>query len=256
MASLRPCRLGSDREPPHQLGGEHEVTKLKVWGGFWYSYSYWDRTNRPKEIEVRWSDGTQESFDLADEKKVSELVLDAPKTTSTVRIRIKQVYSGSTWLDTAISEIQVFDSSQDETATVASMSSSSKLAADADGDYEPINVTDGLSDSMWCEGSADGDGSGEWIEFTFDGEQRVAKLKMINGIGTSLPFWMKGNRVTSGTLTFSDGATESITIRSIMLPQTIEFTARKTRSVRLTMGDVTRGTEFNDLCISEASFEE
>ena len=42
--------------------------------------------------------------------------------------------------------------------------------------------------------------------------------------------------MTSGTLTFSDGSKESITIRNTMRPQKIEFPARTTRSVRLTIG--------------------
>jgi len=227
-----------------------------VWGGLWYSFGYFQRANRPKEVELRYSDGASDSFTLDDEMAVQEFVLPEARTTSTIRIKVKGIYSGNTWLDTAISEVQVFDAAPEDFAVARSVRASSVAAADADGSYEPGNVSDGIKDTMWCEGDRDGDGTGEWLEFQFAGATRVGSLSLLNGIGSSLPFWMKGNRVSAATLTFSDGSTEAITVRNTMLSQDISFSPRTTSSVRLTITGVVKGKEFNDLCISEARFSE
>jgi len=235
------------------LGGEHQVRKLKIWGGMWYSREYWQRSNRPREIELRWSDGSSEVVTLADEMKPQEFSF--AKRTSSVRLRIKSVYPGNTWLDTPISEVQVFDDQPEDGAVVRGITASTELTPDADGTYEAFNVSDGLTDSMWCEGSKEGDGVGEWLEFQFAGQQRVNTLRLVNGIGTGLPYWMKGNRAASATLTFSDGSTERITIRNTMLPQEVTFPSHLTANVKVTFDEVVAGKEYNDLCLSEAHFE-
>jgi hypothetical protein len=66
---------------------------------------------------------------------------------------------------------------------------------------------------------------------------------------------MKGNRVTSATLTFSDGATETVAIKNSMMCQTVTFPSHQTSSVRVTVTEVSKGKEYNDLCISEARFK-
>lgn len=236
------------------LGGTKTINRIRIWGGLWYSAEYWERANRPKDLEVKFSDGSTQKITLTNEMKVQDFPLSA-KSTSSVRLRVESVHSGSTWHDTAISEVQVYDTSPDGVASVREMTSSSESPADADGNYGAANVGDGVVDSMWCEGDAEGDGTGDWIDFAFTGSQQVSSLHLVNGIGTSLSFWMKGNRATGATLTFSDGSAERVTIKNVMLPQKVEFSPRTTSSVRVTFDEVTRGKEFNDLCISEAYFE-
>lgn len=238
------------------LGGTKTVYSLKVWGGMWYSGDYWKRGNRPREIEVEYSDGTKDTFALKNEMRVQDLSLPTPKKTTSVKIRLKGIYDGSTWLDTSISEVQVFDNESDAVVTGRSFKASSALPADADGNYDPANIYDGLSDSMWCEGEAAGDGTNSWVEVGFAGSHSVSKVNLVNGMGTSLPFWMKANRVTAATLTFSDGASETIAIKNQMMPQTVAFPAHATSSVKMTFTTVVKGKEFNDLCISEATFSE
>lgn len=236
------------------LGGERTVQKIRVWGGLWYSADYWKRANRPKDIEIAWSDGTSDVLTLKDEMKVQEFTLAKARKTTVAKIKVKSVYNGSTWLDTAFSEIQLFDAESDAHVHPRAVSASSNLPADADGNYDPMNVADGIVDSMWCEGSKAGDGSGEHLEFTFGGSQPVSKVTLVNGIGTSMPYWMKGNRAGTATLKFSDGSTHEITLKNSIFPQTHEFPAKTTSSVRMTFGAVVKGKEYNDLCISEAYF--
>lgn len=237
------------------LGGEHKIGALRVWGGDWFSGDSWSRANRPKELEIKFSDESTEVMTLTDEMVVQEHKFDKPVSTTSVRVKVKGVYSGSTWHDTVISEIQVVEAGRGGVAQVSGFNASTTLPADNDGSYDPKNVSDGIVDSMWCEGSKDGDGTGDWLEFNFGGSTSVSSIGLVNGIGTSLPFWMKGNRATAAQLTFSDGSTEDITIKNSMLPQTVSFSPHQTSSVKLTFTGVAKGKEYNDLCISEAYFK-
>jgi hypothetical protein len=117
-----------------------------------------------------------------------------------------------------------------------------------------MQAADGINDSMWCEGNKAGDGTNEWIEFTFPAAQAVAKLSLVNGVGSSMGTWMKSNRATAATLTFSDGSTAAVALKNSMLPQVVEFPSRTTSKVRVTFTTVVKGKEFNDLCVSELGF--
>lgn len=238
------------------LGGTTDVSKIKLWGGDWYSSDYWARANRPKEIELTFSDGSTETWAIDDSQTIAVKEFAKPKSTSTIKFKVKGVHSGSTWHDTVISEIQVFEKGGGAEAVVREVTASTELPADTDGNYNASNIADGILDSMWCEGNADGDGAGESLEVQFGGATRVSKLHMVNGIGGSLPLWMKANRAASATLTFSDGSTEAITIKNSMMPQVISFGAKSTSSVKITFNEIKAGKEYNDLCISEARFSE
>lgn len=237
------------------LGGEHRVHKLKVWGGMWFSREYWHRSNRPRRLKATFSDGSTETLEIADEMAPHEHILSSPKATTSVRLEIEDVYAGNTWLDTPISEVQVFDDTPGEAAPVRAASASSVLPDDADGSYHPANLYDGLTDSMWCqaEGAEAGDEE-PWIQVDFAGRRRVDSLHLINGIGSGLKFWMKGRRATAARLEFSDGSTETIEIRNTMLPQDISFPAHETSSVKLVVTGVKKGKEYDYLCLSEAVF--
>ncbi len=236
------------------LGGAHKVSGIKVWAGDWYSFNSWEAANRPKEIELKFSDDSTEKFILEDAKKVHSLEFKEREATS-IRIRLKAVYSGSTWSDTGISEVQVVGPAQGE-AMPAKLSASSEAKEDGDGNYAVANLSDGITDSMWCEGNTESDGKGEWVKFDFGADHAVSKVSLVNGMGSSLSLWMKGNRASSATLEFSDGSTTEIAIKPTIRGQEISFDTKKTSSVKITFTGVVAGKEFNDLCISEAYFSE
>jgi hypothetical protein len=231
------------------------VSMIRIWGGYWFSEQEWSRANRPKEIELQFGEDKSEVVTLTDEKKMQEFIISSKPRTDSIRLKLKSVYAGTAWPDTAISEIQVFDDSEDKIAVVKTHKASSQLPLDADGNYNPENVSDGLVDSMWCEGSKDGNGEGEWLEFELAEAQKIQLLGLVNGIGGSIKYWMMGNRVSAATLSFDDGSTEAITVKNTMLPQMITFPARTTKKVKLTFDKVVQGKEYNDLCISEAYFK-
>jgi len=236
------------------LGGEKEVAALKFWGGNWFSASSFQQTMRPNEVELTWSNGKSEKLNIPDGMKPFEYKLSSPVKTSTIKVTIRSVHtSGTAFADATISEIQVIDTTPSKMATVASATASSTAKADADGDYDPANLIDGLSDTMWCESGPEG-GTGESVEWKFKTKQSISTLVLNNGIGTSLPYFMKGNRLTAATLEFGDGSKQAITVKNSMLPQKISFSTVNTDSVKLHVDTITKGKEFDDLCLSEAYF--
>lgn len=236
------------------LGGEHSVNGFTIWGGYGYSRTYWGHYNRPKSVVVEFSDGSTQEFPLADTFGAQEVNFPSPKKTASLRFRVKAAYSSDAYNDTAISEIQIRDGAKDNSVPVAGVSSSSVFPADADGNYEGRNTVDGLLDTMWCEGNKTGDGTGDWVEYTFAGPQSVSSLVLRNGNGTSFGLFMKGNRVTQATLAFGDGSRETVMVKDTISEQVLTFSPRSTTKVRLTVDVVKKGSEFNDLCLSEVAF--
>jgi hypothetical protein len=233
------------------LDGTQTVHGIRLWNGNWYTRDFWERHNRIKEIVVTFSDGSTQRFTLKDEMVPEEIRFPSPVQTSSVKIQIKGIYNGSTFNDTCLSEVQVFDNAPEQNVSAASFESSSIYPADVDGSYEPERMQDTLLDTMWCEGDA-GDGMGQWVQMNLGGNKNVSSLVIRNGNADSFAMSMKSNRATGATLTFSDGSTRAITLKASALEQVIDFGSRNTSSVRLTVTEVKPGTEFNDLCISEA----
>jgi hypothetical protein len=236
--------------------GDKSLTGFTIWPGYWYNFEYWQRYARPKTIVVEFSDGSSQEFAVADSFKPQSFTFSAPKKTSSARVKVKAVYAGSTFPDFAISELVFRDAAPERGVAVKAFAASSTFPSDGDGNYEPANMQDGVLDSMWCEGKKDSDGANEWVEFTFGGATSISKLALRNGSATSLGMWMKSNRATGGTLTFSDGSTESVVVKDTMSEQVISFPAHTTSKVRLTFTTVNKGKEFNDLCVSEAIWME
>ncbi len=238
------------------LGGSHTVTHIKLWNGNWYSWDFWNRHNRAKEIEISFTDGTSQKFTLKDEKVAEVITFDKPVTTSTLKLKIKGIYRGTTFNDTCVSEIAVFNDQPEVFHTVAATTDSGHLPEDADGTYDVSNTWDLLNDTMWCENQKDGDGTGAWVEYRFGKTVRVGKLLFLNGNAYDTTFWRKSNRATQISLSFSDGTRETIAVKDFIMLQTLRFPARDTSSVRIQFDTVKAGTEYNDLCVSEARFAE
>lgn len=233
------------------LGAETSVKQVKLWAGDWSTWDYWSRANRPKEIELKFSDGSTQVVTLKNEKVAQTFTVDGGgKSTTSVRLKVKSIYDGSTWLDTGISEVQLFG----DVGAPATAAASTTAAEDGDGNYAAANTLDGLSDTMWCEGDK-GDGTGQWIEVNLGAARSVSSMSLINGMGSSMVLWMKANQATRLALTFSDGATETVAIdRPSFRPATYTFAPHTTTKVRVTVAAVKAGAEFNDTCVSELSF--
>lgn len=233
-----------------EFGATTEVTEIHVWAGMWYSTEFWNRANRPREVEIKAGDGSKTLCEMTDVQEVQICKLDKPTKTDQVTLTFKGSYSGTTWMDTGLSEIIVMDSGPPTYHKPTAVTASSELPDDGDGPYSAGKAADGMVDSMWCEGNKEGDGKGEWIELDLGSGKTVSEIEVVNGIGSSMTVWKKGNRATNVTLTFSDGSTKSATLKDSHRPQTVKI-GKQTSKIKLTVDGVTKGTEYNDLCISE-----
>jgi hypothetical protein len=242
-----------------ELGSEQEVSGLRIWNGNWYSQDFWVRHNRVQNLEVAFSDGSKESFSLKNERVPETLQFSAPKRTSSLRLRVRSVYQGTTFDDTVISELRILNNEPASYFDVSAWSDSSHLPADGDGTYDPPNLWDGILDSMWCEG-VEGDGNGEWVEFDFGRPRTISKLHLVNGNAYNLMWWMKSNRVLSAQLEFSNGSTQEVAVKNSIREQTINLEPVTASKVRMRVTSVKRGSmakkspEFDCVCISEAKF--
>ncbi|HJN72329.1 MAG TPA: discoidin domain-containing protein [Myxococcota bacterium] len=236
--------------------GEVTLTSFRVWNGNFYSYDFWNRHNRIKELELEFSDGTKQVITLTDEMAPELVTLEKPVKTSSVKMKIKGIYRGSTFNDTVISEVIFFDQRSDGRVPVKAYQASTVYPADADGSYDPKNLGDGAVDSLWCEGVEDGDGTGEWVQLDFGRSHTISKLELVNGNAYNIMYFMKGNRATEMTLSFSDGSTQTVAVKGSPSLQTIAISPVSTSAVRMTFTAVQTGKEFNDLCIAEAVFVE
>lgn len=237
-----------------EFGGEKTLTELRIWGGCWYNKAYWGHFSRPKTIIAEFSDGTTQELNLKDEFAPQVFPLAAGKKTASVKLKVTAVYQGDAYNDTAISEVVFLDNTPDATPVASGAKASTTLPADGDGNYDAKNAADGIVDSLWCEGSKGGDGTGEWIEIAFPGPVTVSKLKIRNGVTYSSEIFKKANRATGATLTFSDGSTQTVALRGLLpVEEAVSFTPVSTTSVRVTFTAITKGTEFNDMCVAEVS---
>jgi len=239
------------------LEGPQTVSAVRVWNGDWITADLWKRENRMQDIEIETSDGTKYPFKLKDEMAVETLTFPSAVTTSSVRIRYKTIFRGSTFNDTGISEIQVLDTTPSKNVPVAGYSASSTYPADADGNYGPENLGDGMIDSLWCE-NAKTDGTGEWVQFTFSSSHALQGMSIRNGNTSSLPLFMSGSHASGVTLTFSDGTTQQIPLKASINDQLVPLGGKSTSTVKVAVTGVQKGQDPSntDLCFSEISFVE
>jgi hypothetical protein len=237
------------------LGGTKNVTRLQVLAGDWSSGSGWTRANRPKELEIKWSDGSTANWTLGDEARIQTFTPPGPKATSSVRLKINSIYAGSAFPDTAISEILVYDDAADANASVRKVTASSEFPADAEGAYYAEQAADNVRDTFWCEGNKASDGVGETLEFAFDAPTRVSSLRVCTGMCSTPDMLKKGNAPSRVTLTFSDGSSQSVDLKALMpLAQRVSITPVTTSSVKMRIDAVRKGSEFDDACVSEVTF--
>jgi len=237
------------------LGEPQDVTKITILAGDWSSGGDWQRANRPNELELKFSDGSVERWSLADEWKAQTFSFDKAKTTSTIRFKVNSLHNGTAFPDTAISEIMVFDDKPGSTVQVKAVTASSEFPSDNDGAYFASQAADGIRDTMWCEGDAETDGVGSWVEFDLGGAHTVSSMKICTGMCASNDIHKKGNAPSALTVSFSDGSSQKVTLKDFFLPQMVKFAAPHTASsVKLTIDGVRKGSEYDDACFSEVTF--
>lgn len=87
------------------FSGQNNIVGFTIHAGYHASEHLYDVNSRPSTIELTFSDGTVANFQLADHHGSQTIYFSRPVKASSVTIKIKDVYEGSQWEDTAISEI-------------------------------------------------------------------------------------------------------------------------------------------------------
>jgi hypothetical protein len=237
------------------LASEALISEIRIWNGNWYTKDSWETCNRVRELEAIFSDGTRETFTLADRQEVETIKLKSPKKTSSVKLKPKSVYGGRGCNQTGFSEVQLIDSTPEPYVQTVSYESSSHHPPSGDGHYRPSNLGDGILDTMWCENDA-GSGSGEWVELSLGKATSVSRLSLVNGNAFSFSEFMGFNRAKTIELQFSDGSTVSLTPKPTPSAQELSFPARTTSSVRIKITDAMSGKNGHEiLCLSEARLQ-
>ena len=103
------------------VSGQGEGESITVWfddtcrlsgfsisAGYHKTASLYEKNSRPKEIELTFSDGSSCRVTLEDRMAQQTVTLSAPVDTASLTIRLVSVYPGTTYTDTAISEIVPF----------------------------------------------------------------------------------------------------------------------------------------------------
>lgn len=94
-----------------EAGQDQVVTGINILAGYAKNDQIYKQNNRVKTLKVECSDGTSKVFtleDLADYLAYQELEFDSPVRTKFIKLTIIDVYPGSKYEDTCISEITLY----------------------------------------------------------------------------------------------------------------------------------------------------
>lgn len=116
------------------------------------------------------------------------------------------------------------------------------------------NLIDNNPKTNWTEG-VQGNGEGEYIDFTFHTEQPVAGFIIWAGNHASAEYYTKNARPKTISLTFSDGTVLEYSFLDEKEEHKIYFdNVINTKSIRLTIDSVYPGSKWSDTVISEIAF--
>ncbi len=118
--------------------------------------------------------------------------------------------------------------------------------------YKVENVIDDNESTAWIEG-VNGDGIGEYIEFSSKGTFRVDKIDIINGLSKSEKTYKNNNRIKKVVIEFSDKTQQVYELKDNNMDyQTIDIGGKNTNSIKITIQEVyTESRIYQDSCISE-----
>ena len=116
------------------------------------------------------------------------------------------------------------------------------------------SVCDNDTSTAWVEG-AQGNGIGESITIQFDKDYFVKEIAINAGYQKSSDLYLKNNRPSQITVSFSDGTSESHYLDDVNGIQYVRLDESVvTDKVVLTIDAVYQGTAYTDTCISEIGF--
>lgn len=134
-------------------------------------------------------------------------------------------------------------------------SASSTLKPSNIGNYNASKAIDGDPNTPWVEG-AEGLGIGEWLKIELSQASTVSSIRIINGYNFTSSDkigerFYKNGRVKTATLEFSNGSRQKIQLKDNNKWQSFDLGGVKTSSIRIVIDAAYKGTEWDDVCISE-----
>lgn len=137
---------------------------------------------------------------------------------------------------------------------IASVKASSTLR-ETGYDHSADLMIDGDLTTAWQEGVT-GDGIGQYATFTLKNKAPVKSCSIANGYDKSSYLYTRNNRVKEATFTFDDGTSETHTLKDqYNTYSNITFNkTHKTKTIKITITSIYRGTYYHDTCISEVKF--
>ena len=138
---------------------------------------------------------------------------------------------------------------------IAQISSNSVLKDKEKGIiYEPSNMLDQQSSTMWVEGEGSA-GLGKYISVNFPTEVDLSQFRIWGGCFIDKDFWQRHNRVKALELKFPDFTSERVELKDVMEPQIISLkAAKKVSSVKIYLRDFYKGSTWNDTAITALEF--
>lgn len=242
--------------------GQVTLSKIKVWNGCWQTADLWKRMYRVKEIELKYPDFTYERLTIPDGQEPQVISLKEPKKLDNVKLVIKGVYDGTTFQDTAISEIRFLDDSPSALVGGAQASASSELPPEKDNldlkAYAAVKATDGFVDTYWCENTpgkgGPGQGIGEWLRVDLGSAVAVKTMRIAIGNGFDQKSFVHNSRPLVLKAEFSDGSVRELTLEDRPGLQDVDLGGKSLSWVKLTIVKVAEGTRWNDTAIAEVQF--
>ncbi len=119
--------------------------------------------------------------------------------------------------------------------------------------YSAYNLIDGDPKTAWVP-TGNKSGIGEWVQFSFDDPMQVNNLILTNGYAKSDVSFRENNRIKTAILQFDDGKNTKVILKDTTKPQIIPV-RKKTRTIRITISEVYKGTKYDDTCLSDVDLE-
>lgn len=91
-----------------QFDDEYLINGIKINAGYQKNDELYNKNSRPAKLGIAFSDGTYEVHELDDANSVQDIVFQKPIYSKSISLIIEDVYSGTKYEDTAISEISIY----------------------------------------------------------------------------------------------------------------------------------------------------
>lgn len=120
--------------------------------------------------------------------------------------------------------------------------------------YHPINLYDENNSTAWFEG-VDGNGEGEYVEFSFFTPINISEISLHNGYSKSKKLFDNNGRVKQLEILINDEISQTIELEDVIDVQHFKLSYAGVISLRLTIIDVFSGVKYSDTGMSEINID-